>query len=75
MFLHIVFSIFIMYYMALCESSEEKMRKCKHEHVYAQLCPTVCNLMAEAHQAPLHMEFSKIRILEWVAISSSREPP
>ena len=60
MFLHIIFSIFIMYYMALCESSEEKMSKCKHEHVCAQLCPTLCNLVAVACQAPLHMEFSRL---------------
>ena len=28
-----------------------------------------------AHQAPLSMEFSQTRILEWVAISYSRGPP
>ena len=60
MFLHINFSIFIMYYMALCESSEEKMSKCKHEHVCAQLCLTLCNFVAVARQAPLHMEFSRL---------------
>ena len=38
-----------------------------------RLCPTLCNPMDWSHQAPLSMEFSRReRILDWVAISSSR---
>ena len=33
-----------------------------------QSWPTLCNPWTIAHQAPLSMEFSKTRILEWVAI-------
>ena len=32
-------------------------------------------LWTEAHQAPLSVGFSQTRILEWVAISSSRDLP
>ena len=36
---------------------------------HVQLCGT---LWTVAHQAPLSMEFSQARILEWVAMHSSR---
>ena len=56
---------------------------CAHACLVTQSCPTLCNSMncsspvatwtatcPEAHgQAPLSMEFSQARILEWVAIS------
>ena len=38
----------------------------------AQSCPTLCDPMTVAHQAPLSMEFFQARLLEWVAIPSSR---
>ena len=38
----------------------------------AQSCPTPCDPMTVAHQAPLSMGILQPRILEWVAISFSR---
>ena len=38
----------------------------------AQLCPTLCYLWTVAHQVPLSMGILRARILEWVAMSSSR---
>ena len=38
----------------------------------AQSCPTLCDLWAAAHQAPLSMGILQARILEWVAMPSSR---
>ena len=37
-----------------------------------QLCPTICDPMDEAQQAPLSMGILQARILEWVAMPSSR---
>ena len=37
-----------------------------------QLCPTLCDLMDRAHQAPLSMAIPQAGILEWVAMPSSR---
>ena len=37
-----------------------------------QSCPTLCNPMDAAHQAPLFMGILQARILEWVAMPSSR---
>ena len=38
-----------------------------------QLCPPLCDLMGYiAHQAPLSMGILQARILEWVAMPSSR---
>ena len=37
-----------------------------------QLCPTLCDLMDIARQAPLSMGILQARILEWVAVLSSR---
>ena len=42
------------------------------EELVAQSCPTLCNPVDCNCQAPLSMEFSRKRILEWVAIPSSR---
>ena len=40
----------------------------------AQSCPTLCDPMdSSLHQAPLSMVFSRQEVLEWVAISFSRE--
>ena len=39
----------------------------------AHSCPTLCNPMDYRLQAPLSMGILQARILEWVAISSSRE--
>ena len=36
-------------------------------------CPTLCNSMDLAHQAPLSMEFFQARILKWVAFSYSKD--
>ena len=38
----------------------------------AQSCPTLCNPMTIAHQALLSMGILQARILEWVAMPSSR---
>ena len=38
----------------------------------AQSCPTLCDLWAAPHQAPLSMGILQARILEWVAMPSSR---
>ena len=37
-----------------------------------QSCPTLCNPMTVAHQNPLFIEILQARILEWVAMPSSR---
>ena len=37
-----------------------------------QLCPTLCNPMTVALQNPLFIEILQARILEWVAMPSSR---
>ena len=44
---------------------------CMHDKLL-QLCATPCDPMTIACQAPLSMGFFPARILEWVAISSSR---
>ena len=38
----------------------------------AQSCPTLCDPWTVAHQAPLSMGILQARILEWVAMPSSR---
>ena len=38
----------------------------------AQSCLSLCDPMAVAHQAPLSMGISQARLLEWVAMPSSR---
>ena len=38
----------------------------------AQSCLSLCEPMAVAHQAPLSMGISQARLLEWVAMPSSR---
>ena len=44
------------------------------ESEVAQSCPTLCNPMdSSLHQAPPSMGFSRQEVLEWVAISFSRE--
>ena len=40
-----------------------------------QSCPTLCNPMDLARQAPLSMGILQARILEWVAMPSSRGSP
>ena len=46
----------------------------KKEREVAQLCPTLCDPMdSSLHQAPPSMGFSRQEVLEWVAISFSRE--
>ena len=37
-----------------------------------QLCPTLCNPMDIAQQAPLSLEILQTRILEWASIPSTR---
>ena len=51
-------------------------------HVYdgdgssvSKLCPALMTPWTVACQAPLSVGFSQARTLEWVAISSSRDPP
>ena len=41
-------------------------------YLVAQSCPTLCNPMTIAHQALLSMGILQARILEWVAMPSSR---
>ena len=38
----------------------------------AQWCPTLCNKLTVVHQVPLSMQILQARILEWVAMPSSR---
>ena len=45
---------------------------CVCVYSFAHSCPTFCNPWTIAHQASLSLEFSRQKILEWVAISSSR---
>ena len=40
--------------------------------LFAQSCPTLCDPWTAAHQAPLSMGILQARILEWVAMPSSR---
>ena len=47
------------------------MGACMNAKSY-QLCPTLVTLWAVAHQAPLSMGILQARILEWVAMPSSR---
>ena len=46
--------------------------QCVCVHLIAQPCPTFSAPWTIVHKASLPMEFSKARILEWVAISYSR---
>ena len=48
-------------------------RQRRRQGVCAQLCSPLCTLWTVAHQAPLSMGFWA-RILEWVAMLSSRGP-
>ena len=46
----------------------------KKENEVAQVCLTLCDPMnSSLHQAPPSMGFSRQEVLEWVAISFSRE--
>ena len=46
----------------------------KKESEVVQSCPTLCKPMdSSLHHAPPSMEFSRQEVLEWVAISFSRE--
>ena len=46
----------------------------KKENEAAQVCLTLCDPMnSSLHQAPPSMGFSRQEVLEWVAISFSRE--
>jgi len=48
----------------------------KKEIEVAESCPTLCDPMdSSLHQAPPSMGFSRQEVLEWVAISFSRESP
>ena len=51
------------------------MHKCVYDmlHLVTQLCPALCNPMTIALQAPLFIGILQARILEWVAMPSSRE--
>ena len=40
--------------------------------LFSQLCPALGTSWTVAHQAPLSMGILQARILEWVAMSSSR---
>ena len=42
--------------------------------IVAQLCPTLCDSVDVAHQAPLSMGILQARILEWVVMPSSGGP-
>ena len=49
-------------------------RLIESESEVAQSCQTLCNAMdSSLHQAPPYMGFSRQEVLEWVAISFSRE--
>ena len=45
-----------------------------HAHSVAQSRPSLCNPWTVAHQAPLSMGIFQARMLEWVALTSSRGP-
>ena len=60
--------------LGLQRGQREKRQRdfvCMHDKSL-QLCATPCDPMTIACQAPLSMGFFPARILEWVAISSSR---
>ena len=38
----------------------------------AQSCPSLCDPWTVTHQAPLSMEFSQARILDWIVIFFTR---
>ena len=65
----------------LCASNDGKQHGCVCVCVCVcksrQLSPTLCNPMTVACQAPLPMGILQARILEWIAIPSSRgsSPP
>ena len=40
-----------------------------------QWCPTLCNKLTVAHQAPLSMQIFQARILDWVAMPYPRGLP
>ena len=40
-----------------------------------QSSPTLCDPMDHSHQAPLSMGILQVRILEWVAMPSTRDLP
>ena len=46
---------------------------CACMHVYAQLCPTLCNPMHCSPSSSFVHRISQARTLKWVSISSSRE--
>ena len=48
------------------------MIHCDTQCLVAQLCPTLCDSMDAAHQAPLSTGILQARLLEWVAMYSSR---
>ena len=43
--------------------------------MFFQLCPTLCNPMTAAHQAPLLMEFSRQEYWSGLSLSSPGDPP
>ena len=47
-------------------------RNCAVLGLVTQSCPALCAPWTVAHQAPLSMEILQARILEWVAMPSSR---
>ena len=58
-----------------CGPAENGKQHCRHDPLLclvAQLCPTLWTPWTVAHQAPLFMGILQARILEWVAMPSSR---
>ena len=65
---HTISSLFWFFSVFLCLS----LSLCAVLCLVTQSCPTLCNPMAVAHQAPPSMGILQARILEWVAMPSSR---
>ena len=55
-----------------CSSDETKPRRVLLVRSVAQSHPTLCDTVGDGHQAALSVGCFQVKILEWVAISSSR---
>ena len=65
--------IFLEWFRTWILKSHSMLQLCL-SHIVASVVSDCANLWTVACQAPLSMGFSKARILEWVAMLSSRGP-
>ena len=57
---------------SLTQDAKERKKERKKESEVAQLCPTLCDLMVCSLPVSFIYRIFQVRVLEWVAISSSR---